>query len=427
MATIKFYPNKKEGASKIYLRALIGKNDIRLSTALSLNDVKNWSTQTQRPKKNQATLKRLSKRLDSLEDQILKLIEEYSLSEDKSINDLDGRRIKKLIKEFNNDAPPANKEVFYEYAAFYAESLKHRTYQKNGINYPFSQNTIYKYHNFANILKEFSIFKNKDFLIKDINTKYANEFVAFLKEQRDSSVNTQGKLLRRIKTVVKDAQMAGYKVDLDYQNIKGYEDENVVTYLTFEEMDQYQQAELKNKRQEIARDWFVISFYSGQRISDVQLFNKSMIRKYDGIKYLCFNQSKTNTAVEIPIHFKITEIINKYDGFPPLLSTNLDSNRSMLCKLIKEGCQIAKINEKVRGRYNGKIGIYPKYLLISNHTGRKSFASNFYGLEGWTLPTIMAITGHKSEKSFLYYIDKSDNTLSRRAGNLMQQMDTSER
>jgi integrase len=84
---------------------------------------------------------------------------------------------------------------------------------------------------------------------------------------------------------------------------------------------------------------------------------------------------------------------------------------------------LAKINEKVQGRYNGKKAIYPKYKLISNHTGRKSFASNFYGLQGWTLPTVMAITGHQSERSFLYYIDREDNTLARRAGALFNQIE----
>lgn len=422
MATIKFYPNKKSGSSKIYFRLIVGRNDIRLSTGLEIVDVKYWSTQTQRPKKNEAKLKKLSKRLDELEDQIFELIEEYSLSEEKSIHDIKSPIIKSLVKEFNNDTPATEKEILHNYASYYADSLKNRTYQKNGVNYPYTEKTIYKYYNFANILKDFSNYKKKNFLIEDVNCSYAADFILFLKETRGSSINTQGKLLRRIKTVVKNAQREGYKIDIDYQNIKSYEDENVVTYLTFDEMEQYQEAVLKNKRQEIARDWFVISFYSGQRISDVQQFNKSMLRKFDGIAYLCFNQQKTNTSVEIPVHYKITEIIKKYNGFPPLLSTNLDSNRSMLCTLIKEGCQIAKINEKVKGRYNGKIGVYPKYKLISNHTGRKSFASNFYGLEGWTLPTIMAITGHKSEKSFLYYIDKTDNTLSRRAGTLMQKM-----
>jgi hypothetical protein len=35
----------------------------------------------------------------------------------------------------------------------------------------------------------------------------------------------------------------------------------------------------------------------------------------------------------------------------------------------------------------------------------------------------MAITGHQSERSFLYYIDREDNTLARRAGALFNQIE----
>ncbi len=44
-----------------------------------------------------------------------------------------------------------------------------------------------------------------------------------------------------------------------------------------------------------------------------------------------------------------------------------------------------------------------KWQLITTHTARKSFATNQY-LSGAPILTIMAITGHKTEKSFLRYI-----------------------
>ena len=47
-------------------------------------------------------------------------------------------------------------------------------------------------------------------------------------------------------------------------------------------------------------------------------------------------------------------------------------------------------------------GLYPKYELITSHTCRRSFASNWYG----KLPNsaIMAATGHSKEEDFLRYI-----------------------
>jgi len=45
----------------------------------------------------------------------------------------------------------------------------------------------------------------------------------------------------------------------------------------------------------------------------------------------------------------------------------------------------------------------PKYSLITNHTARRSFATNA-ALKGIPCQFIMPITGHKTEKAFLHYI-----------------------
>jgi integrase len=46
---------------------------------------------------------------------------------------------------------------------------------------------------------------------------------------------------------------------------------------------------------------------------------------------------------------------------------------------------------------------YKKWELLSTHTARRSFATNLY-LAGLSSITIMAITGHKTEKAFMKYI-----------------------
>jgi len=46
---------------------------------------------------------------------------------------------------------------------------------------------------------------------------------------------------------------------------------------------------------------------------------------------------------------------------------------------------------------------YKKHELVTAHTGRRSFATNLYK-QGFPALSIMQITGHKSEESFLKYI-----------------------
>ena len=47
--------------------------------------------------------------------------------------------------------------------------------------------------------------------------------------------------------------------------------------------------------------------------------------------------------------------------------------------------------------------MFHKHELISSHTARRSFATNNY-LDGVPIPTIRAITGHKTDQAFYKYI-----------------------
>ena len=53
------------------------------------------------------------------------------------------------------------------------------------------------------------------------------------------------------------------------------------------------------------------------------------------------------------------------------------------------------------------FGMYPKYELITSHTMRRSFATNYFGkIE---TPIIMEITEHSRESTFLTYIGMHQN------------------
>ena len=61
---------------------------------------------------------------------------------------------------------------------------------------------------------------------------------------------------------------------------------------------------------------------------------------------------------------------------------------------------MADFNEK------GRVSTKPKEILadlVSSHTARRSFATNYY-LQGFPTIDLMKITGHKTERSFLKYI-----------------------
>ncbi|MGN7513686.1 MAG: tyrosine-type recombinase/integrase [Allomuricauda sp.] len=415
MANIKFYPYKKTGSCKVYLRLNIGRNkDFRLSTGLTIQNAKDWNYTTNLPKENVAKNKQLKNRLNDLSKELDKFIDEIEKDENKSLLDIESKQLKGIIQKFNNLEPIKEKEFLVPYSNWYCEDLTKRTYIRNNVKYHYKQNTLDKYLNFSKILEKYQKHKGHKLKIKEVNTSFAADFLEFLTDIETKSINTKGRYIKRLKTIVRDAQLNGCKVDPDYMNIKGFQDENIVTYLTFEEIDQIIEKEMPNERLQIAKDWFIISCYTAQRISDLHRFTKNNIQTIDGGKYIVLKQFKTGKNIEIPIHYKVNEVFKRYgNDFPPKFTDNEQSQRSILSSLIKEVCRISGLRQKVEGRYNGKKGLYPKHKLISNHSGRRSFACNFYNLGTWSTQEIMNITGHVNERNFLTYIDKSDPTLSR--------------
>ena len=123
-------------------------------------------------------------------------------------------------------------------------------------------------------------------------------------------------------------------------------------------------------------------------------------------------QVKTKAAVVIPILPQVQAILKRYNGdFPPLLSSKPKHNYNLYNSLIKEVCKLASINELCKGRvsnYGGrgsKVVERPKYQLVTSHTCRRTFCTLWHGKMNQQI--IMSISGHKSEQSYLKYINKN--------------------
>ncbi|HCA08092.1 phage integrase SAM-like domain-containing protein [Chryseobacterium sp.] len=186
-------------------------------------------------------------------------------------------------------------------------------------------------------------------------------------------------------------------------------------YLTFDELDKIEKTEMPNEHLDNARDWLLISCYTGQRVSDYLRFNSRMIvQDNENQSYIEFHQIKTGTKMQIPLLQKVQNILLKRGGeFPRKIS---DVNLNLY---IKDVCELANIDEVL---YNGKVmtiereglpritrkvfGNYPKYQLVTSHIGRKSFATNFY--EKIPITYLLNFTGHKTERQLLTYISKTD-------------------
>ncbi len=121
--------------------------------------------------------------------------------------------------------------------------------------------------------------------------------------------------------------------------------------------------------------------------------------------YLHVITQKTGEKVVIPINSVVKLIWEKYDGVLPKAISNTKMN-----KYIKEVCKLAGINEPITiNKTSNKkvldfIGL--KHEFITTHTARRTFCTLAY-LNGISSISLMKLSGHKSESSFMRYIKVS--------------------
>ena len=137
-------------------------------------------------------------------------------------------------------------------------------------------------------------------------------------------------------------------------------------------------------------------------------------KEYSYIKLLT---QKTRKKVAIPVLKDVQEVLDRRGEFPRF-RTEQSFNAG-----IKELCRLAEINEVIEAEKQGNVlverknehgkkykeevkrkipGKWEKWELLSTHSCRRSFASNFYGF--FPNQVIMKITGHSKEEDFLRYV-----------------------
>jgi integrase len=234
---------------------------------------------------------------------------------------------------------------------------------------------------------------------------FFKKFENFLVEYRTSINNvTIAKQLRTFKSLLGHARRQGIEVNQGYRDFKIKQQELEVIALTEDEYAAIKNVDLKGVSRHIkARDIFIFLCSTGMRYSDYDQFDRVHI-KGTTIK---LTMKKTTDFVEIPLNADSSLILEKYKDLQEPLPK---ISRQKLSKYIKEVCVIAGINEPTEiVRYNGKEPIkkiFPKYELISTHTGRKTFCT--LSIErGVDRDTVMKCSGHKSHQSFDRYVNLS--------------------
>lgn len=260
--------------------------------------------------------------------------------------------------------------------------------------------TIVSYNATLNILTNYETDKKKNLRFSDITMDFYNKFVKFLND-KNRAVNTIGGHVKNIKKFMKIANDRGLTENKEFQKkefAKISEDTNTIYLNETELLKIYNKDFSKNKKLDTIRDLFIVGCYTGLRFSDLRQLRK----EHFSDDTISITTIKTGEMVVIPLHWTVREIFNKYEYSLPRVISNQKFNDYIKVVGDKSGIDATVILTQTRGglRYDKKI---KKYKLITVHTARRSFATNMFLNDIPTL-SIMKITGHKTEKTFLKYI-----------------------
>ena len=303
----------------------------------------------------------------------------------------------KLLLHYNKITKPTIQPEQETLFSFIEKFIDESTTLKKTSTISVYRTTLKHLHNYAKTKK----LKIIDF--EHINLDFYYDFTDYLISDLLLSGNAMGKYIKTLKTFLNEATERNINTNLAFKSkkFKTINEQTEQIYLTDKELDKIYNLDLSgNKRLDKVRDLFIIGCYTALRFSDFsQIQPENIIKNGTQLKVKTI---KTGETVVIPIHYRIKEILSKYDNQTPPAISNQKMN-----EYIKEVGKLAKINDIViktvkKGSLRTDKKII-KYELITTHTARRSGATNMFLAEMKPIE-IMKITGHKTEKAFMRYI-----------------------
>lgn len=395
MATLKFLTRTSGKVDKlvpIYIRLKAGKEvDLRVKSGIQIKPEHfDNSKGVIRYKADFSNKDEVDKTLRDLKNHIFDEMALLTVPPDK-------QWLEQTISHFHH--PPQEVEVtLFSFVQDFIDKAPLRITPKTGRPVVYKQ--VREYERTFYYLKEFAKAKQRTLDFPDIDLSFYYDFVAYLQSLKLAQ-NTIGKKVQTLKIFLNAASEQGHPVNPQFKShrFQAFTEEADTIYLDEEELEKIYKLDLSESLAlDRVRDLFLVGCWTGLRFSDWDQVQPENIS--DG--FLELKQQKTGGAVVIPLHPTVQEILNKYDGDLPRVLTNQKFNEAL--KKIAKNAGLTDAFHKGITRGGVKTSkAYPKHELVTTHTARRSFATNLYKA-GLPTYSIMQVTGHKTEASFLKYI-----------------------
>lgn len=368
-----------------------------------------WDSSRQlcREVKTYPEAKEINKQLKQFSEAVAKVAEQVGVEFEKPTNAKFWQRV-----QIQLTGGVSRKAVsFVDYFAEYVERRKLQV----------AIRTTKKYKTTLRKLEAYEKATRTSLSFRDINLDFYTRFEKWLKG-KGYSINYFGTITNCIKVVYRDARDIDGLHNFHETEKRGFSAPSTsskAVYLTNDELQRIAEVEItpesliaadvvysKMKRPDLerkaealhlTRNKFILGAYTALRVSDFNSLRNINISN----GYFRVTTKKTGASVVIPIHPTIRKMME--DGFN--ISTPISEQKINLH--IKEVARLAGITYPVEATKSVKnravVGWWPKCDVITTHTARRSAATNMYKA-GIPTISIMRITGHTTEKSFMKYI-----------------------
>jgi integrase len=279
-----------------------------------------------------------------------------------------------------------------------------------------NQGTRYNYENTLLVLQDFCIKKDRKLTLDEITMDFYQELISYFFIDRKIVRNTAGKYIKNLKAFMNYCTGKGFNINLDFKKFEVFKDQQLITYLTIDELKKLKNLELETETQKAARDLFLFMCFSGCRYSDTQQITPGHIKN----DFIQFTTIKTKRPQSTPITPQALEILKKYNYYLPklIIQTFNDTLKEI-------GGKAGFTQEITKTRFIGSDRIEnkrPMNEFFSSHLAKRTFIKMYF-IHGGSIDTIMKTTGNTDRKTMKHYLEIENQDIKNESDRIFGNLD----
>lgn len=298
-----------------------------------------------------------------------------------------------------------------EHKLFFEVFQEHNDKCRELIGKDYAKVTVSRFDTCLKYFREMALKKYhmKDIPLKELTHAIIQDYIHFLKTEKDLQENTLIRYMKAVKKITNLAIANDWMSKNPFSNIRFHEPEVHKDFLTKEELNMLWKKTFEIPRMELVRDAFLLQCYSGLAFIDLsELKAEHIVEDNQGNLWIRKARQKTNVMCNVPLLDIPIQILEKYKEHP-------------LCK--KSGKLLPVLSNQKMNSYLKELadvcGIKKK---LTTHTGRYTFSTVVTLANNVSLENVAKMLGHTSTRMTQRYAKVLDQSILKDMQNVRESM-----